>query len=109
MQTERRRYNELLLNEQPRSIVSIMAVNEVIDSKRSLDKSTMQNIWRAQYSEDDKRDLKTRLDIAIGCPVRINRNLCTSAGLCNGTPGLVVDIWYTNPGLPPSKHLSREE
>jgi hypothetical protein len=35
------------------------------------------------------------LKIAIGCPVRLSQNICIKAGLCNGTPGTVVDIWFS--------------
>ena len=56
----------------------------------------------AAAQADDAGGLESVLYLSEGAPVMLTRNLYSEAGLCNGTPGTVVSILYTDDHRPPS-------
>ena len=56
----------------------------------------------AAAQADDAGGLEPVLYLSEGAPVMLTPNLYSEAGLCNGTPGTVVSILYTDNHRPPS-------
>ena len=56
----------------------------------------------AAAQADDAGGLEPVLYLSEGAPVMLTRNIYSEVGLCNGTPGTVVNILYTDDHRSPS-------